>query len=114
MAALIALAACAGDSNPVRDAFVAVGAGPKTAEAPDFVARSRPATLEYQPVGSASPARPTPARTADEVKAAEAELEAVRARNLAAGQAAAQAGGTPAPEAAAAPAPRKAAPQKAQ
>jgi hypothetical protein len=114
MATLAALAACSGDTNPVRDTLVAVGAGPKTAESPDFVARSRPATLEYLPVGAAAPARPTAARTADEVKAAEAELDAVRARNEAAAQTAVQAGDTPAPEAATAPTRRKPVPPQAQ
>jgi hypothetical protein len=50
------------------------------------------------PIGTAVDGRPTPARTPDEVKAAEAELDAVRSRNEAAGAAAAQLGGTPAPE----------------
>ncbi|WP_193557336.1 hypothetical protein [Microvirga pakistanensis] len=90
--------ACTGGSNPVRDIAVAVGAGPKTAPTPDFVARSRPQNLDYMPIGTAVEGRPTAARTAAEVKAEEAELDALRARNEAAGAAAARLGGTPPPE----------------
>lgn len=68
------------------------------AEAPDFVAESRPGSLDYMPVGTAEPGPPTPARTAEEIKAAEAELDALRARNEAAGAAAARLGGTPPPQ----------------
>jgi len=89
---------CAGGSNLTRDAFVAVGAGPKVAPTPDFVASSRPQSLDYMPVGTSQSERPTPARTAEEIKAAEAELEALRARNEAAGAAAAKLGGTPPPQ----------------
>jgi hypothetical protein len=100
---LVALAAanvtaCTGGSNPVRDVAVAVGAGPRTAPTPDFVARTRPQNLDYLPIGTAEEGRPTPARSADEVKAAESELDALRARNEAAGAAAARLGGTPPPE----------------
>lgn len=94
----INVTACAGGSNPVRDIATAVGAGPKTAPSPDFVANSRPQSLDYMPIGTPVEGRPTAARTADEIKAAEAELDAVRARNEAAGAAAARLGGTPAPE----------------
>jgi hypothetical protein len=97
LGALTVLSACSSDTNPVRDAFVAVGAGPTTAPTPDFVKQSRPATLDYVPVGTAAPARNTPARTADQVKATEAEMDAARARNEAAGKVAVQAGATPAP-----------------
>ncbi|RDI59799.1 hypothetical protein [Microvirga subterranea] len=91
-------AGCAEGSNPTRDLFAAVGAGPKVAQTPDFVASSRPEKLDFLPVGTSEPGRSTPARTADEVKAAEAELDALRAQNEAAGKAAAQLGGTPAPQ----------------
>jgi hypothetical protein len=90
--------ACAGGSNPVRDIATAVGAGPTTAPTPDFVATSRPQSLDYMPIGTPVETRPTAARTADEVKKAEAELDALRARNEAAGAAAARLGGTPPPE----------------
>lgn len=94
----VGLAGCNGGFNPVRDVATAVGAGPQTAATPDFVARSRPANLDYMPIGTPAPERPTPARTADEIKAAEAELEALRSRNEAAGAAAAELGKTPPPE----------------
>jgi hypothetical protein len=92
------VAGCNGSFNPVRDVATAVGAGPQAAATPDFVARSRPANLEYMPIGTPVPERPTPARTAEETKAAEAELDALRTRNEAAGAAAAELGKTPPPE----------------
>ena len=92
------VAGCNGSFNPVRDVATAVGAGPQLATSPDFVARSRPANLEYMPIGTPAPGRPTPARTADEIKAAEAELDALRTQNEAAGAAAAELGKTPPPE----------------
>ncbi len=103
LAVLIAanVAACAGGSNPVRDIATSVGAGPKVAPTPDFVASSRPQSLDYMPIGTATEGRPTAARTPEEIKAAEAELDALRSRNEAAGAAAARLGGTPPPEPAA-------------
>src|SRR3712207_4386128 len=96
---LLAVSGVAGcNSNPMRDVATSLGAGPQVAPTPDFVARSRPATLDYMPIGTPVPERPTPARTADEIKAAEAELDALRTRNEAAGAAAAEAGKTPPPE----------------
>ncbi len=86
------------NSNPVRDVATSLGAGPQMAPTPDFVQRSRPADLQYMPIGAAVPERPTPARTADQIKAAEAELDALRARNEAAGAQAAELGKTPPPE----------------
>ena len=90
------LAACVTETNPVREAATAVGLGPKIDPAPEFVARSRPAKLDFIPVGAAAEGRPTPARSADQVKATEAELEAARAANEAAAAAARQ-GAAPAP-----------------
>jgi|GEM_PF-2692847 len=90
------LAGC--NSNPVRDVATSLGAGPQVAPTPDFVARSRPATLDYMPIGTPVAERPTPARTAAEIKAAEAELDGLRTRNEAAGAAAAELGKTPPPE----------------
>jgi hypothetical protein len=92
---LAALAGCAADTNPVRDTAAAVGLGPTITPAPAFVAQSRPESLDYIPVGTAAPGRPTPARTANEVKAAEAELDAVRASNEAAAKAAQQSASAP-------------------
>jgi hypothetical protein len=67
-------------------------------ESPDFVQRSRPANLDYIPVGTSATARPTLAKTADEVKAAEAEMDAVRTRNEQAAEIARQSGETPPPK----------------
>lgn len=97
---------CAEGSNPAKDIAVSLGAGPKAAETPDFVARSRPQALDYMPIGTAQAGRATPARTADQIKAAEAELDALRAQNEAAGAAAAELGKTPAPQPAKVPAAR--------
>ncbi|MCC2650029.1 MAG: hypothetical protein K0Q60_184 [Microvirga sp.] len=96
---LLAAGGVAGcSSNPVRDVASSLGAGPQVAPTPDFVARSRPADIDYMPIGTPVPERPTPARTAEEIKAAEAELDALRSRNEAAGAAAAELGKTPPPE----------------
>jgi hypothetical protein len=93
----LAVAACS-DANPVRDTFAAVGAGPQRVESPDFVQSSRPANLDFIPVGTAAAERPTKAKTAEEVKAAEAEMDAIRTRNEQAAQVARQAGQTPPPK----------------
>ena len=74
----------------------------------DFVERSRPqAPLNYMTIGTADPGRATAPRTVAEVKAAEAELDAERDRNMARGTAAANLGGTPPPPPVVAPAPAK-------
>jgi hypothetical protein len=98
VAATMLVAGCNGSFNPVRDVATAVGAGPQTAASQDFVVQSRPTNLEYMPIGTPTAERPTPARTADQIKAAEAELDAIRAQNEAAGAAAAELGKTPPPE----------------
>ncbi len=92
----VSLTACAGET--VRNIATSVGGGPAIAQSPDFVASSRPQSLDYMPIGTPVQGRPTAARTAEEVKKEEAELNALRARNEAAGAAAARLGGTPAPE----------------
>jgi hypothetical protein len=97
MAALLALAACSGDVNPVRDMAVAVGVGVQPRQAPDFIQTTRPGQLEYVPVGTSAPARPTKAKSAAEVKAMEAEMDRRRTSNEREGQAASAAGATPAP-----------------
>ncbi len=107
IAAMILLAGC--NSNPVRDAFVSVGAGPPPDQAPVFVRESRPGRLDYIPIGRTAPERASAARTTDEVKAAEAELDRVRTRNEAARNRAVEAGSTPPPEPATAPRQRPAA-----
>jgi hypothetical protein len=102
------VAACTDGSNPTKELANSLGLGPKITESPDFVARSRPKSLDYMPIGVAAAERPTKARTAEEIKAAEAEMDALRAQNEAAGAAAARLGGTPEP----APVIKKPAPQK--
>jgi hypothetical protein len=96
-AAAFALAGCSGDLNPVRDAFVATGIGGKARQAPDFVIQSRPETVDYVPVGVSAPARPIRAKTAAETKAAEQELDSVRAANEARAAEARVVGATPPP-----------------
>jgi hypothetical protein len=103
-ASLLVLTACAGDVNPVRDVAVGLGAGPPPAKTPDFVQQSRPANLDYIPIAPTTPPRPTKPRTADEVKAAEAEMDALRSTNETAASAARKAGATPAPAPASGPA----------
>lgn len=87
-----ALVGCVGDANPVRDAVNAAGIGPKPVAAPDFVAGSRPAGLDYLPVGVSAPPRESRARSADSVKSLEAELVASRGRNEARGREAGRVG----------------------
>ncbi|MBM6595632.1 hypothetical protein [Microvirga pudoricolor] len=93
---VVGLAACSGNTagNLVRS----TGFGPTTAASPDFVSASRPQNLDYIPITAPGPGRETPAKTADQVKAVEAEMDALRERNAAAGATAAEAGGTPAPD----------------
>jgi hypothetical protein len=77
--ALLGLAACSCDTNPIRDVLVTTGVGAEPKPAPDFVATSRPGQLDYIPVGAA-PAK-AKAKTADEVKAAEAAMDQTRSTN---------------------------------
>lgn len=88
LGAALLLGGCSSDVNPVRDAFTAVGAGPPATRPQDFVARSRPDAYEYRPVGDERSTRRLKAKSAAEVNAAEAELEALRARNDQSGAAA--------------------------
>ena len=76
-----ALGACSGDTNLVRDAAVWSGVGAERKPAPDFVVQSRSGATDYVPVGAAAPARAVNAKPKPGVKAAEAEMDAVRARN---------------------------------
>jgi hypothetical protein len=75
------LVGCAGDTNPVRDAFVAAGLGAQRRKAPEFVEKSRPAAMEFAPVGIAQPKRGVAAKPKSGVAAAEAEMDAIRAKN---------------------------------
>ena len=74
-------AGCSGDTNYVRDGFVAAGVGTERRKAPDFVEQSRPAGIDYTPVGVAPPKRAKDAKAAGAVKAGEAEMDALRAAN---------------------------------
>ena len=94
---VIVLSACSGDVNPVRDAAVAVGAGSQPRQRPDFVARSRPDQLDYVPVGAPAATR-GPGKTAEEVKAAEADLERKRTANEGQAESARRLGASPAPK----------------
>jgi hypothetical protein len=93
--ALLGLAACSGDANPVRDALVTTGVGAQPKPAPDFVAASRPQTIDYIPVGAAP--EKTKAKTADEIKAAEAAMEKTRTANEGRAASARALGSNPAP-----------------
>lgn len=96
-AAALALAGCSADTNPVRDVFVATGIGAKPKPAPDFVVNSRSESVDYIPVGVSAPDRPIRGKTVAETKAAEAELDAMRAAIEAKATEARQVGATPAP-----------------
>jgi hypothetical protein len=75
------LSGCSGDTNYVRDGFVAAGVGAERKKAPAFMESSRPAAVDYTPVGVAPPKRAMGAKATWTVKAAEAEMDALRAAN---------------------------------
>jgi hypothetical protein len=83
----LAVAGC-GETNLVKDAAVAVGIGGEPRAAPDFVARSRPGSSEYLPVGQSAPKRNLQAKDAGRLAQAEAEMDAARNANEARGTAA--------------------------
>jgi hypothetical protein len=96
-AALLGLAGCSGDTNPVRDVLVTTGVGTEPKPAPDFVAASRPETIDYIPVGTAP--EKVKAKTADQVKSAESAMEQTRAANERRAASARELGSKPAPSA---------------
>ena len=69
--------------RPFTDKFNITTTVPEPAE---FVKKSRPAAMDYRPVGVVPPARGTKVRTADEVKSLEAEMESTRRRHDVAGR----------------------------
>jgi len=69
--------------RPFTDKFSITTTIPEPAE---FVKKSRPAAMDYRPVGVVPPARGTKVRTADEVKSLEAEMESTRRRHDVAGR----------------------------
>jgi hypothetical protein len=77
----LALSGCAGDLNPVRDVFVATGAGARPAAAPDFVEASRAAAPSGYVAVAPLRERETPAKTPEEIAALEAELVATHSRS---------------------------------
>ncbi|MDP4021494.1 hypothetical protein Q8W71_02570 [Methylobacterium sp. NEAU 140] len=87
---MAALGACSGDT--VRTLAVDAGYGPKTVAAPDFVRDSRGAEPDFMAVGVDAPKRPVRAKSAEDQRALEAELEGARGRNEARGRAAESAG----------------------
>ncbi|MEN3930688.1 hypothetical protein WJT86_06365 [Microvirga sp. W0021] len=83
-----AVAGCSHDVNPVRDTFASMGAAAKVPPAPDFVVASRSYEQgDYIPVGIRQPPRKYPARTPEQIKAVEGQLDAARNRTDAQGRA---------------------------
>jgi hypothetical protein len=82
-AAVLLVAGCAGDLNPVRDVFVATGIGDAPQERPEFIEEARPQRLDYVPVGSAPPPRETAPKTVEEIAEMEEELRRIQAANAA-------------------------------
>ena len=94
----LALPGCAGDANPVRDLAVATGVtGGEPKPAPDFVTRTRPAEVDYAPIGVAPPPRRYRPKSKDTVAGAEAQMNELRMSNEAKAAAARRAasGGAP-------------------
>lgn len=88
LAVPFALAGCSGGGNPMRDLAMASGVtGGEPRAAPDFISRTRTENKDYVPVGTAAPKRVYRSKTADEVKASEADLDRTRTRIEAAGRA---------------------------
>ena len=71
--------------NPIKSVVETVGFATTAPEPQGFVKATRPATLEYMPVGITPPARSLKPKKADEVKKMEDELMATRDRNAAVG-----------------------------
>jgi hypothetical protein len=90
------LGGCAGDGNPVRDLALASGVtGGEPKPAPDFVVRTRPATLDYLPIGVSAPPRRFRAKDKESIEGAEAEMDRLRRANEARGAQARRAGSEP-------------------
>ncbi len=90
------LAGCAGDANPVRDVAIVSGlTGGEPKAAPDFVARTRPAQLDYLPVGVSPPPRRYRAKDKGEVESAESQMNRISRANEARAAQARRASGGP-------------------
>jgi len=92
----LALAGCAGN-EAVKGVAEAAGMATTPQESKNFVKETRPGELEYVPVGSAI-TRNAPRKPVDDFKKLEAQLEAKRTANEAAGNTARELGTTPPPE----------------
>ncbi|MGL4813524.1 MAG: hypothetical protein ACRCXM_17275 [Beijerinckiaceae bacterium] len=73
--AVLSAAGCAsGTSDAASTALTGTAFGPKAAEPKDFVVATRPATLEYLPVGVTPPQRSIRPKTPAELEAEKAAL----------------------------------------
>ena len=72
-------------ASPVKSVVEKVGFATTAPEPQGFVKATRPATLDYMPVGITPPARSLKPKKADEVKKMEDDLIATRDRNAAVG-----------------------------
>jgi hypothetical protein len=95
-AAGLALGACGADEG-FKGVAEAAGMATTPQESKSFVRETRPAELEYIPVGT-SVTRAAPRKPVGDYKAIEAELEAKRSANEAAGNTAKALGATPPPQ----------------
>jgi hypothetical protein len=86
MLPVLGAAGCSGDVNPMKEAFVGAGYGPKKIDAPDFVETSRRPGGTYMPVGKDEPKRAIRARSSEAQRNLEADLEGARTRNEARGK----------------------------
>lgn len=91
---LFVCAGCAGNS-PVRGLATTTGFATDTPEGADFVKQTRPAQLEYRPVGVKPPERAMKPMTEEELKGLEGSLEARRNSNEAQAAAAKALSNTP-------------------
>ena len=91
-AAVLGLQACSRDAGALQGSVA-----PSRPAPADFVAASRLDKLDYIPVATPGTEPDPPARTAAEIAAAEAEMEALRARNEARGAAVRRAAGAAKP-----------------
>lgn len=89
-AVVLGLQACSPDAGGLQGSLPSGRPAPAAA---DFVAASRPEKLDYIPVTTPAAEPSPPARSAAEIAAAEAEMEALRARNEARGAAVRRAAG---------------------
>lgn len=84
--ALLALAPAAAQDGPLDSLATSVGQRSKPVEPAGFVRDSRPSDLNYLPVHSKRPEPKGKLLTADELKAQERELDALRATHDKAGE----------------------------